>query len=89
MYTATQALAGGSPNPAIRIARPTLRNSRGLAFDGSGGLWMAIPGALARFSRSQLSGGGAPTPQIIQDSSLVIPVALMFNPPPSGIPLYR
>jgi len=89
MYTATQALAGGSPNPAIRIARPTLGGSRGLAFDAGGGLWMAVPGALARFSRSQLFGGGAPTPQIVQDGSLMMPAALIFDPPPSAIPLYR
>jgi len=90
MYTATQALAGGSPNPAIRIARlSTLSASRGLAFDAGGGLWMAAPGALARFSRSQLFGGGTPTPQLIHDGSLVSPVALIFDPPPSTIPLYR
>jgi hypothetical protein len=90
MYTATQAQAGGSPNPAIRIGRPSLPGVRGLAFDATGGLWMGIPGALARFSRAQLSGGGAPPPQIvIQDSTLSWPAFLVFNPPPAGVPLYR
>ena len=90
MYSATQAAAGGSPNPAIRISRPSLRLARGLAFDASGGLWMGIPGGVARFSRSQLSSGGAPTPQIlVQDSALVLPRTLVFSPPPPSIPLYR
>jgi sugar lactone lactonase YvrE len=90
MYSATQAMAGGSPNPAIRIARPSLRFARGLAFDASGGLWMGVPGALARFSRTQLSSGGSPTPQtLVQDSALVRPTALVFSPPAEAIPLYR
>ncbi len=90
MYTATQAQAGGSPNPAIRIGRPSLPWVRGLAFDATGGLWMGIPGALVRFSRAQLSGGGAPPPQIVvQDGALTSPAFLVFNPPPPGVPLFR
>ncbi len=90
MYSATQALAGGSPNPAIRIARPSLRFARGLAFDASGGLWTGVPGALARFSRTQLSSGGSPTPQtLVQDGALLRPIALVFSPPAESIPLYR
>jgi hypothetical protein len=89
MYSATQAAAGGSPNPAIRILRPTLRFARGLAFDASGGLWMSIPGALARFSRSQLSSGGSPTPLLVQDTALVFPRGPVFSSPPESIPLYR
>src|SRR5262249_9681557 len=90
MYSATQAAAGGSPNPAIRISRPSLRLARGLAFDPSGGLWMGIPGGVARFSPSQRSSGGAPTPQILlQGRAHVLPRTLVFSPPPPSIPLYR
>src|SRR5262249_27834975 len=72
MYTASQAQAGGSPNPAIRLARPTLRSVRGIAFDVGGGAWMAVPGGLARLSHAQLFGGGAPPPEIfVQDSSIL------------------
>ena len=90
MYTATQAQAGGSPNPAIRLGRPTLLSVRGIAFDATGGAWMAVPGGLARLSHAQLFGGGAPLPQIfVRDSSILFATALLFDPPPAGVPLYR
>ena len=90
MYTASQAQAGGSPNPAIRLGRPTLPSVRGIAFDATGGAWMAVPGGLARLSRAQLFGGGAPPPQIfVRDSSIQFATSLVFDPPPAGVPLYR
>jgi len=90
MYTASQAQAGGSPNPAIRLGRPTLPSVRGIAFDATGGAWMAVPGGLARLSRAQLFGGGAPPPQIfVQDTSILFATSLVFDPPPAGVPLYR
>jgi hypothetical protein len=90
MYTATQAQAGGSPNPAIRLGRPTLPSVRGIAFDATGGAWMAVPGGLARLSHAQLFGGGAPPPQIfVQDRSILFATSLLFDPPPAGVPLYR
>ena len=51
---------------------------------------MAVPGGLARLSRAQLFGGGAPPPQIfVQDSSIQFATSLVFDPPPAGVPLYR
>ena len=90
MYTATQAAAGGIPNPSVTVARSALSAPRGIAFDASGGLWLGIHQGLARYAPSQLAASGEPAPQtVVRDPAINTPMAVVFDPPSAGTPLFR
>jgi hypothetical protein len=56
--------------PSIQIALDVLALPEGIAFDETGGLWMAYSGGkFARLAASQLTASGAAAPQIVITSS--------------------
>lgn len=69
-FTPSQLSATGSPTPHVKIVDDgsgTLVNPFGLAFDGSGNLWVSDAGSssVLVYDPDQLTQGGAPTPSRI------------------------
>jgi sugar lactone lactonase YvrE len=89
-FTPTQLAAGtGSPVPAIALSSFTNSDApAGLAFDGSGNLWVSTINSIVEFTPSQISATGAPTPTItITGSALGGASGMAFDPQTKGIPL--
>jgi sugar lactone lactonase YvrE len=82
-FTPAQMAAGGSQTPAITITGSGLSVPNGLAFDGSGNLWVANVGnyTIVEFSASQLATSGTPTPAVTLSSANGFgePVGLAFD----------
>jgi sugar lactone lactonase YvrE len=91
-YTPAQ-IAAGSGNPAPAIALSSFTNSdapAGLAFDGSGDLWVSTINSIVEFTPSQLTATGAPAPTItIAGSAIAGASGLAFDPQTTGLPLQR
>jgi sugar lactone lactonase YvrE len=91
-YTPAQ-IAAGSGNPVPAIALSSFTNSdapAGLAFDGSGDLWVSTINSIVEFTPSQLAATGAPAPTItITGSALAGASGLAFDPQTTGLPLQR
>ncbi len=95
-YSASQLAASGSPVPNVTLsaAAGSLFNPAGLAFDGSGNLWVSNFGVsnlgsstVVEFAANQLT-TGSPTPAVIMSSSsLVGPAGLAFEPKITGLPI--
>jgi sugar lactone lactonase YvrE len=91
-FTASQFGANGSPTPAVTLSASgsSLNSPQGLAFDGSGNLWVTNGGGstVVQFAASQLVVSGAPIPNVtLSGSSLAGPFGLAFDPPPAALPL--
>ncbi|MGH9089973.1 MAG: hypothetical protein ACRDZR_01110 [Acidimicrobiales bacterium] len=68
-YAATQLTSSGTPTAAVTLssdATRSLRGPTGDAFDAAGGLWVANTNSssLVRFSATQLTSSGSPTPAV-------------------------
>lgn len=97
IYFVAKADLGGSGElvrtPGVRITLDVGALMEGLAFDESGGLWVAFStGRLARLDASQLStstDARAPTPPqtVLSSSDLAYGSNLAFYPAPAGLPL--
>jgi sugar lactone lactonase YvrE len=96
-FGASQITASGSPTPTVTIGASagSLANPGGLAFDGSGNLWVSNVGVsnlgsstIVEFAASQLVSSGTPTPNVtLGGSSLVGPFGLAFQPHASNLPI--
>ncbi|HZS59885.1 MAG TPA: hypothetical protein VFA43_11495 [Gemmatimonadaceae bacterium] len=93
-FTSAMLASSGSPTPAVTISANTgsLAAPRALAFDASGNLWVAneTSSNVVEFSTAQLASGGslaATTTVTSQASELSGPLALVFNPQPTGLPI--
>jgi sugar lactone lactonase YvrE len=81
--------------PGVRVRLPTALRPAGLAFDDSGGLWMAgAPGTLARLAPDQLrtsSAVGVPAvpERVITSPDVGLAGNVAFYPAPKGLPLYH
>jgi sugar lactone lactonase YvrE len=84
-------LAAGSGNPVPAIVLSSFTNSdapAGLAFDGSGNLWVSTINSVVEFTPSQINATGAPTPTItITGSALGGASGMAFSPQTKGLPL--
>ena len=84
-FTPSQLASSGSPAPAVTISAATgsLSLPIGIAFDGSGNLWVAnSSNTLVEFTASQLVASGAPTPMVTLSasaSSIVGPLMIAFD----------
>ena len=85
-YAQEQLVASGAPSPqvVVRNASADLVAPAGLAFDGSGALWVAnLSGASAvKYSPAQLASSGSPTPAVkisANAGSLQGPLGLAFD----------
>jgi len=84
-YTPSQLAASGSPSATITISGSDAFD--GIAFDGSGDLWIATThNAIIEYTAGQLAASGSPTPTItISDGSIksqpdeIFPAALTFD----------
>ena len=89
-YTPAQ-LAAGSGNPVPAIVLSSFTNSdapAGLAFDGSGNLWVSTINSIVEFTPSQINATGTPTPTItITGSALGGASGMAFSPQTKGLPL--
>jgi hypothetical protein len=76
--------------PSIQIKLSVTALANGLAFDESGGLWMAYErGQFIKFSAAQLTSGGDKTPNLVFDSpDLAAGGDVTIYPAPAGSPLY-
>jgi sugar lactone lactonase YvrE len=86
-------ITAGSGNPVPAVALSSFTNSdapAGLAFDGSGNLWISTISSVVEFTASQLGATGAPTPAVtITGSALNGPSGIAFDPQTKGLPLQR
>jgi len=75
--------------PSVQIALDVLALPEGIAFDETGGLWMAYSGGkFARLGASQLTASGAAAPQIVITSSDIGSAAwFAIYPAPAFTPL--
>ena len=74
-FTPSQLASSGSPAPAVTISAATgsLSLPIGIAFDGSGNLWVAnSSNTLVEFTASQLVASGAPTPMVTLQARLSV-----------------
>jgi sugar lactone lactonase YvrE len=84
-YTPSQLSSSGSPSPTVTISGSD--SFYGIAFDGSGDLWIATTqNVILEYTESQLTSSGSPSPNItISDGSIegqlneIFPVALTFD----------
>jgi sugar lactone lactonase YvrE len=91
-FTPAQITAGsGHPVPAIVLSSFTNSDApAGLAFDGSGNLWVSTINSIVEFTPSQINATGAPTPSItITGSALGGASGMAFSPQTTGLPLQR
>jgi sugar lactone lactonase YvrE len=89
-FTPAQITAGsGSPVPAVVLSSFTNSDApAGLAFDGSGNLWVSTISSIVEFTPSQISATGAPAPTItITGSALSGASGMAFSPETKGLPL--
>jgi sugar lactone lactonase YvrE len=91
-FAPRQLAASGSPTPTVTLSTNSgsLDFPFGLAFDGSGDLWVSniSGGSVVEFSAAQIAASGSPTPTAtISGASVFFPSGLAFDPHPSGLPL--
>lgn len=81
-------LVTGTPTPAVTLALNG-DTFTGMAFDLGGNLWVSNAGTgVMEFTPAQLSAGGSPSPATtVSAGSLNGSFALLFNPPPTAVPL--
>jgi streptogramin lyase len=87
-HSASELSAGGAPNPAVEITSSTqsLESPAGLAFDGSGDLWVSnsspAQNTIVEFTPDQLVASGIPVPAVTlgsQNGSLEVPFGIVFD----------
>lgn len=87
-FTPSELSSSGTPTPKVTItsdASHSLDGPAGLAFDGSGDLWVANEGnnTLVEYTPSQLAASGSPTPTATISAngshSLDVPVGVAFD----------
>lgn len=85
-FTTAQLASTGSPAPSVTLSASagSLNQPFGLAFDGSGNLWIANLGnnTVVKFTSAQLASSGSPAPSVILSASagsLNGPSALAFD----------
>lgn len=92
-FSPAQLTAGGTPTPSVTIDHTGDVEPGMLAFDESGGLWLAVSNlnALHRYASGQLTSSGTPTPNTTitaaADGTLSAPRALIFDPHAEGLPI--
>ena len=92
-FTSTQRAASGAPVPSVTITLSGALEPASLAFDQTGGLWVAAKASssLLRFAADQLTASGTPTPTVTitaaAGGSLAAPSALYFDPHAPGLPI--
>ncbi len=76
--------------PAVQITTSVTGLPEGVAFDESGGLWMALSqGKFGRLPASLLTASGQPTPDVIVTSADVgSATSVAFYPAPAALPLF-
>jgi secreted PhoX family phosphatase len=82
--TASQLTSTGTPTPAVTLSATggSLDAPRGIAFDGSGNLWVANYGgsSVVEYTSSQLTASGSPTPAVTLSSLATLDAtALAFD----------
>jgi sugar lactone lactonase YvrE len=79
-----------SITPAVQIISSVTGLPEGIAFDESGGLWMALSqGKFGRLPASLLAASGQPTPDVIVTSADVgSATSVAFYPAPAALPLF-
>ena len=89
-FTVVDQTMSGTLTPGIQIQPDVLALPEGIAFDESGGLWMAYSaGKFCKFGASQLTASGSVVPEVvITSSSLGSATSPAFFPGASGLPLY-
>jgi sugar lactone lactonase YvrE len=91
-FSPGQLATSGSPTPIVTLSSNSgsLNIPFGLAFDGSGDLWVSNigGGTVVEFSAGQIVASGNPTPTVtISGASVFEPAGLAFDPHPARLPL--
>jgi sugar lactone lactonase YvrE len=92
-FSSAQLAAGGTPTPSVTIDHAGDVVPGMLAFDESGGVWLAVRNlnALYRYASGQLASSGAPAPNTTitaaTGGTLAAPSALVFDPHAEGLPI--
>ena len=96
-FTPSQIASSGSPTPNVTLGASagSLMDPAGLAFNGSGNLWVSNAyvsnlgsSTVVEFAASQIVSNGTPTPNVtLSSSSLISPFGLAFQPHASGLPI--